>query len=440
MGMLLNLIYLLVIGCMSPWLLFRAYRTGRYRKGWAEKFLGRLAPNETEHPCIWFHAVSVGEVQLLRTLIPPLKQQFPDLPIVVTTTTNTGLELARKLFPKFSVQYAPLDFTWSIENAIRRLRPRLIAFVELELWPNWLRAAASHGIDVVLVNARMSEKSFRGYFKIRRLIRPLLQSMRWIGAQNESYAKRLISLGACPEKLSITGSMKFDGAITDRNHPEIQQRRTQFGITDQHVVLVCGSTQEPEERIAVDAFLDIAPHHPELRLVLVPRHVERCDDVWEMMRTRSPSILRRSVLRDATAGSDWRMLLVDTIGELRWFWGIANLGFVGGSFGHRGGQNMLEPAALGVSVAFGPNTWNFKDIVDQLLEAQGASVIREPGQFREWVQSMLEQPDEARRIGENARGFVARHRGAAEATIAKLTEILIEESSVSSFARRISNG
>ncbi len=424
MGILLNLLYLFAILLLSPWLVWRSFRTGRYREGWGARWLGRLEPNASKQPAIWFHAVSVGEVQLLRNIVRPLYQRYPDFHLVVTTTTRTGYALAKELFPEFSVQYAPMDFTWAVRNAMRRLQPQMIVLIELELWPNWIHIASQLGADVVLVNARLSEKSYRGYQKLRWLMKSSLRQIRWFGTQDQTYAERLVALGADPLRVVVTGSMKFDGTESDRSHPEIMKRRVQARLSDDSIVLVCGSTQEPEEEMAIHAFKILRPRYPTLRLILVPRHPERFESVAEQIAANNLRGIRRSLMNDAAVDADWEVLLVDTIGELRWFWGLADLGFVGGSFGNRGGQNMLEPAAFGVCISFGPNTWNFRDIVEQLLGARGATVLNDPSEFIPWLKHMIEHPEERRCMGDRASDFVARHRGAAERTISALCEII----------------
>ena len=420
MGWLLNIVYLIVLIAATPWMIWRSVRTGRYREGWGEKIFGLVPHRKDSEPCIWLHAVSVGEVQLLRVLVSEFEKRKPNTPIVVTTTTKTGMELARKLFAKHQVCYCPMDFTWAVRNAIKRLRPELIVLVELELWPNLIRIADRSGCAVTIVNGRLSEKSFHGYRRLRWLTSKVLSHVRWIGVQDPVYRKRFIELGASAERIIVTGSMKFDGAESNRQHPEILARRRQLQLAGNERIWVVGSTQEPEEQYAIDAFASLASHYPYLRLIVVPRHPERFEQVADVIRDSNLPWIRRSTMTDEPLNGPWRILLGDTIGELRWWWGLADIGFVGGSFGDRGGQNMIEPAGFGVAISLGPNTWNFRDIVELLKSEKAAHTLHEPAELVAWVARMVENPDEAAALGNRAKHVVGQHRGATQTTVENL--------------------
>ncbi len=420
MGWLLNIAYLLVLIAATPWMIWRSFRTGRYREGWTEKFFGLVPLRKDSEPCIWLHAVSVGEVQLLRVLVSEFEKRQPNTPIVVTTTTKTGMELARKLFAKHQVCYCPMDFTWAVRNALKRFRPELIVLVELELWPNLIRIADQAGCAVTIVNGRLSEKSFHGYRRIRWLTSKVLSHVRWVGVQDPVYRQRFMELGTSAERIVVTGSMKFDGAESNRQHPEILARRRQLQLCGNERIWVVGSTQEPEEQYAIDAFASLASHYPELRLIVVPRHPERFEQVAEWIRDSKLPWIRRSTMTDEPLNEPWRILLGDTIGELRWWWGLAEIGFVGGSFGDRGGQNMIEPAGFGVAISFGPNTWNFRDIVELLKSEEAAHTLHEPAELAAWVARMIENPDEAAALGNRAKQVVGQHRGATHTTVENL--------------------
>ncbi len=344
-----------------------------------------------------------------------------DTPLVISSTTQTGHQLASKLFAKHTVCYFPMDFSWAIKNAIERIRPKLILLAELELWPNMVRIAKNRGVKIAVVNGRLSERSFRGYGHIGWLTRNTLRRIDWIAVQDRVYGERFEKLGAIASNITITGSMKFDGAEFQREHAEVVARQQLLGLKPHHRVLVVGSTQAPEERIAIDAFGELQQEFPDLRMLIVPRHPERFDEIAEQLKASGLQWLRRSQVGNFIDADHWQVMLADSVGELRWWWGLADLGFVGGSFGNRGGQNMIEPAAYGVCTSFGPNTKNFRDIVRLLLDAQGAVVLNEPNELAVWVREMLCDPSKARKIAERGRQVARSHRGATQRTLQGLS-------------------
>ena len=304
MSWILNLIYALLLIAVSPVLLYRVIVLGKYRQGWGEKFLGRLPRRESDRECIWFHAVSVGEVLQLQTLVERMEVTHPEREIWITTTTHTGHAVACEKFPTHTVCYFPLDFSVSVKNAIRRVRPSMIVLVELELWPNFIKAASDLEISLVLVNGRISEQSFRGYRRVRFLMQSLLSRFDALAVQSETYAERLIQLGAVKERVSVTGSIKFDGVKPDRDNPQTQEFRKSFGLEADDRVFIAGSTQDPEERYALETYLALRKSFSNLRLILVPRHQERFEDVAKLVEERGLPLLRRSVIRTRTTQQD----------------------------------------------------------------------------------------------------------------------------------------
>lgn len=426
----LNCLYLLLlIGC-APYLIYAALRHGKYRDGWEAKFLGRVPCRAGDRPCLWLHAVSVGEVNLLQPLLSQLGQEHPDWECVVSTTTRTGFALARKKYAGYQVFYCPLDFSWAVHQAARRIRPRLLVLVELELWPNLIRAAREYGASVALVNGRLSDRSARGYGRIRGFVRRLLAQLDVVAVQDERYAERFRALGARPETVHVTGSIKFDGAQVDRDNPATQRLRRLWPIPGDAFVFLAGSTQEPEERMALAAFAEIVSQCAQARLILVPRHPERFDEVARLLdRSGLPWQLRSrlgepSASPPAAASPAARILLVDVVGELSAWWGVAQVGLVGGSFGSRGGQNMIEPAGYGVAVCFGPQTWNFQDVVTQLLAADAAVVVRDPHELATFVRRCLADPDAAQALGRRAQQLVLAQQGATQRTIQLLAPLV----------------
>jgi len=429
MSYVLNALYLLLLILISPWLLYAAARKGKYREGYAEKLLGRVPRRKGGNPCLWFHAVSVGEVNLLMPLLGRLQVEQPGWECVVSTTTKTGYDLARRRFPELTVFYCPLDFTWAVRRAMQRIRPDVLVLTELEIWPNLIAAAKWDGAKVAVVNGRLGERSFHGYRRLRPLLGRTFRKLDLACAQTDAYAARFRALGVPANNVTVTGSIKFDGAETERNHPATERLRRLAGIREDDPVFLAGSTQEPEESLAVDAFCSLREIHPELRLILVPRHPERFEHVAGVLQQRGVDFVRRSELEIDHASQSRResppsVLLVDAVGELAAWWGTATVGYVGGSLGTRGGQNMIEPAACGVAVCFGPRTHNFRDVVAALLAADAARVVEDGTSLTAFVRRCLSEPEFTSRLGANARQLVLGQRGATEKTVALLTQLV----------------
>ena len=435
MPYLLNIAYLLFLVCAAPWLACQALRKGKYREGFAAKLLGRVPVRRSDRPCAWFHAVSVGEVNLLVPLVARFSERYPAWECVISTTTMTGYRLAQTKFAASVVFYCPLDFTWAVRTALRRIRPSLLVLAELELWPNLITSARAAGVRVAVVNGRVSDRSFRGYGRLKFFIGRLLGRIDLIAAQNSEYADRFCRLGAAAQKVHVTGSIKFDGAQADRNNSATLKLRQLANFRDEDVVFLAGSTQEPEEQLALEAFRRLSLRFPRLRLVLVPRHPDRFDRVAELLDNSAMFWQRRSRLEQFTPDARTRIILVDRIGELGAWWGAAHIAFVGGSLGRRGGQNMIEPAAYGAAVSFGPNTQNFRDVVAMLLDAQAAVVVRNQQTLMDFVACCLEDPAFAAELGARAKSVVAEQVGATRRTLDLLASIMPAELNESSAGR-----
>lgn len=372
---------------------------------------------------IWLHAVSVGELQVIRPIVEQYERNHPDYRLCISTSTDSGMELARKLYSKHTVFFTPFDFSWAIKNCLRRLGATQLILAELEIWPNWLSIAHQRGCRVAIVNARLSESSFRGYRRIAGIMRSMLRNVDWIGCQTETYRNRFLQLGMEPSRISVTGNIKFDGATGDREHPEVQLRRKYLGLTGSQVVWLAGSTQHPEEQMVLDAYAKLRERFPQLKLVLVPRHAERFNEVADSIAKKGFACVRRSKQSSDMQSDQWQVFLGDSVGELRWWWGVADIGFVGGSFGDRGGQNMIEPCAYGVATSFGPNTKNFSDIVRLLLDADAAEQFENPDELVSWTATMIESPELRNSIAARAVEVTRQHRGAVVATWEHLADM-----------------
>jgi len=424
MAYLLNVVYCLLLLLASPLLAYAAWRKGKYREGYGQKLCGHVPLRASRQPGIWLHAVSVGEVNLLAPLLAQIAAERPECECAVSTTTKTGYELARGRYPHLSVFYCPLDFTWAVSRAMRRMRPDLLVLTELELWPNLIRAASDSGAAVAVINGRLSSRSYRGYRRLKWLLAPTFARLDAALAQNETYAGRFLQLGVPAEAIQVTGSMKFDGAQQRRDNTHTQYLRKLARFDEGAIVFLAGSTQTPEESMAIDTFLALRDRHPDLRLVLVPRHPQRFDQVAALLQRRQLRFLRRSQLEVSKNPAD--IILVDTVGELGGWWGTATIGLVGGSFGKRGGQNMIEPAAYGVATCFGPRTQNFRDVVAALLAADAAQVVSSGEELTCFVARCLEEPGFVSNLGSRAQQLVASQQGATRATYEVLSQLVLD--------------
>jgi len=425
-GWILNILYGALLLAAAPWIAYRRLRLGKDREGWRQKLLGDLPARPAGRPCLWFHAVSVGEVLLLKPVLDRLRAERGDLDIVISTTTQTGQAVAGEKYPFARLVYYPFDFTWAVDRALRRIRPDAIALVELEMWPNFIRAAHRRGIPLVLLNGRISERSFRGYARIRPVMRALLQKFTWLTVQTAEYRERLEALGAPSERVVVTGSVKYDGLQHDRANGATGLLREVFGIAPGEPVFIAGSTQAPEEELVLEAYRQLRTEQPNLRLVIVPRHRERFNEVAELIERSGMGLVRRSTAGDSVAArrATRPILLLDTLGELSACWGLADIAFVGGSLTNRGGQNMLEPAAYGAAVLFGPNTFNFRHAVELLLARDAAIVVRSGDELTSAVRTLLRDDAARLAMGSRARELVLSQQGATRRVVDLLNDVL----------------
>lgn len=426
---MLDLLYALVFLAALPWVVWRRAAGRRPVAAPWQRFTGGipLLPPPRDRCRIWLHGVSVGEVALLASLASELRQQAEaegrDIECVVSSSTTTGLDVARSRFSPELVFPCPLDFSWAVRRVLHRVQPDLLVLGELELWPQLLALTAARGVPIAVVNARMSERSFRGYRRLAWLARRMLRRLTVVIARSREDADRFAALGAAD--VVVAGSMKYDGARGERTADMVQQLAALAGITPEDVVFLAGSTQAPEEALAIEAYRKLSASQPSLRLILVPRHAERSGEIADLLATSGVAWQRRSQL--ATDGLDpaARVLLVDVTGELAAWWGTATIAFVGGSLdGKRGGQNMLEPAAYGAAVCFGPHTRNFQTEVAGLLAADAVRIVHDADQLTAFVQWALGEPAQRQAMGQRAAAAVAAGRGATPFTVSRLLALL----------------
>lgn len=434
-------IYSLLLGLgfliLLPRFLLDAFRHGKYVAGFRER-LGFLRPlTKGGRPVVWIHCVSVGETQAARPLVRGLRKRFPEHLIVISTTTLTGQNLARDVFKGdvARVFYFPFDWRWSVRRTLKAINPDAVLIIETELWPNFLRECKQQQIPVALVNGRLSEQSFRHYRLIRSFMTRILNSLTLAIMQTEADAERLGFLGMNAAKTLVAGNLKFDAGTLPKDDSSTRKFRERFNITDDSGLILAASTHTPEEVIILNGLREVMSRtHSKARLVIAPRHPERFGEVAELITASGFSWAQRTAPPDASDGQA-EVILLDSIGELDSVYPLAAIVFVGGSIAKTGGHNILEPAALGTAVITGPNTYNFRSIVDTFVKA-GAIIQLKPMSdsaaivaLADMITDLLADPTRRRELGGLAQGLVNENRGATERTLESLSPILSKASS-----------
>lgn len=408
-----------------PWLvlnlLWRGVRNRAYWRRWPERFGSGPQGLATQDDVIWVHAVSVGEVQAATALVNALRKRFPQQKILLTTFTATGSERVRANFPRDVMHcYVPYDLPGAVQLFLARVRPSLAVIMETELWPNIFHYCHALDIPIILANARMSARSARGYQRITRLISKTLTKVSAIAAQSQPDAKRLTLLGAPPERVHTTGSIKFDIRLPGSLHEEAAVLRRSWGVD--RAVWIAASTHEGEEKQILDAFDGVRQAIPQSLLVLVPRHPERFTKVTSLCHKRGYSTVLRSEQRVCEATTD--VFIGDSMGELALFYAAADVAFVGGSLVPVGGHNLLEPAALGIATVTGPFMFNFEEINRLLCDEGVVKQISNTQQLSETVVALLNDANLRYTMGEKGRRLVEQNRGALAALVDIITPFL----------------
>ncbi len=406
-----------------PYWLVKMLTTGKYRAGLAER-LGRVPARVVRRPaegCVWLHAVSVGEVLAVGKLLSELRARYPERRILISTTTAAGQKLARERHGEENVFYFPLDFAFAVRPCLRALRPSLIVLAETEFWPNFLRLAKAGGARIAVVNARISDRSYPRYRRLRFLWRRLLGNVDTFLAQSELDTQRLIDIGAPGPRVRVSGNLKFDAGVA-KDLPLVHTLRRALEAGGCDAVLVCGSTVAGEEQILIDAFRTILQSRPGAVMVLAPRHPERFDEVAGLLTASGMGFVRRTRYGPGQplAGV---VLLLDTIGELASVYALATVAFVGGSLVPRGGHNILEPAQHGVPVVVGPHTENFREIVEAFRRAHALCVVT-PDNLAAVMLELLGDPGRRAEISRKVRAIFEKESGATERTLAELEKLL----------------
>jgi len=443
MSTIFDAAYVTALILSSPYLLPKLLLSDRFRTGLTQR-LGCICNREEKMPCVWIHCASVGEIITVKTLVNSLEKEFNNWDVVISTNTTTGQGVARKYFPEKNIFYFPLDLSWVVERSLDAIRPDCVILAELEIWPNFLMALARRRVPVALLNARISEKSMKWYRVLNKVSHGFFESLtkkeNVFCARTEADAARLEAIGIAGEQISVTGNMKYDNIITSVLEDTQTRLLHLFGIKKEEKVFVCGSTHEGEEAIILRIFKRISSQYHNLRLVLAPRHIERCNDVIKLIESMGLKVIRKTLLDKGlspTADEERgrlpkeTVILVDTLGELQTIYSIADYVFVGKSLVPQGGQNMMEPAGLAKPIIVGPHTFNFHEEVPLLRNANAIKIVQDESSFFDGVIYLLEHQTEALEMGKRARLVVEEQRGATERNLKVLRENLLKERIVS---------
>jgi 3-deoxy-D-manno-octulosonic-acid transferase len=434
---LYNILFSVLFLLSTPYYFFRMWRRGSNQKDfpWKKNFTQRFGKYDsklkqaiTNRHRLWMHAVSVGEVNVSTQLIQAMETRLPNLKIIISTTTTTAMEgLQSKLPSHVSKIYYPIDRRVWVSRALGTIRPEAVVLVEAEIWPNFLWRANQMGIPIFLINARLSQKSYRGYKRFGFLFRPIFASFTGVGAQNEEDAAKLRALGCRPEAIQIVGNLKFDAAPLEEKRPlDVRTMLQQLGVAADARVIVGGSTHAGEEAILAEQFSQLRRKIPGLFLVLVPRHMERSREIGKQLEKCGIKFAYR---KEITARTQYRpgeieCLIVNTTGELKYFYEPATVVFIGKSLTAKGGQNPIEPAALGKPTVFGPNMQNFADVVRCFLAKDAAVQVRNASELEGALVDLLFDATRREQLSRNALEVVRENQGAVYRTLDMISKHL----------------
>ncbi len=425
MTIIIDIFYLLAIVLLSPKVVYRMIFHKRYRGGFDDRlgFVKRLHPDKK---CIWIHAVSVGEVNATKTIVAKLNRQMPDYEIVISSTTDTGYARAKAMYDgKIKVFYFPLDIYLAMLNAFNNIKPDICLLMELEVWPNFSHIANNIKSPVVVVNGRISDKSFPRYKLIKPAAKWMFRKVDLVLAQTDEYANRFIELGCKPEKVIVTNSLKYDTAQTSDHIDGADDLAAQLNL-GQEKLFVFGGSGPDEECIAMGVFARLKERFPDLRMAVVPRKPERFDEVANLIEQSEFTFVRYSKVKSEslTLTDKPAVILGDTMGDLKKFYSLADVVFVGRTLTAMGGSDMMEPAALGKCTIFGPHTFNFKQTVAALHAGNGAIEVQNADELFDAVQKCLTNKDFAESIAYNGKEVIKQNQGATEKTVEYIANLL----------------
>lgn len=423
MRQLYTLLFYLAVPFILLRLWWRARNAKAYTKRWRERFAHINIPLEWQHG-LWVHAVSVGEVLAAVPLVKALQQQYADLPIVLTTMTPTGSARVKANFAENVFHtYVPYDLPTVVKRFLRKVKPRALMILETELWPNILYQCKQNHIPVILANARLSQKSFNGYAKFPKLTRNMLAAITILATHAAADAERFIKLGINPEKVTVTGSIKFEISVPASILEQAQVLRNMLG--QNRSIWIAASTHQGEDKQVLAAHREVLNILPNTLLILVPRHPERFNNVYQLASKQGFSTIRRS--DGEVCLPETQVFLGDTMGELMLFFAASDLAFIGGSLVDIGGHNLLEPASLGIASITGPSYFNFADVTQILLDFQAAIQVDNSDELAQQVITLLNDSSRRAEMGERGRKVIEQNRGALAAHLALLKKLLSKD-------------
>ncbi len=416
---LYNIILLIAIIVSSPYWIVKLLFSSKWRAGFRQR-LGFNLPRQSE-PAIWLHAASVGEVKIAVALVQKIKQRRISLPVILSVITPAGFTQAQaQLAGQAVVVFAPLDLPFMVSRFIKIMNPAVLGIIETELWPNLITVAAKRRVKIILLNGRVSDKSYPAYQKYQFLFRALLQRLDYACVQTEEDQERFMALGLKEGLITVSSSVKYDLEVALEIPPETV--REKFRLQSSAVVWVAGSTREGEETILLAAYQIIKKQVPGLKLVLAPRHLERVPEIEKLLTVNKITYSLSSKIQENNASFD--CLVIDRMGELLKAYAIAEVVFVGGSLLDFGGQNILEPAALAKAVVFGPYMGNFKESAGYLLKQNAVIQVNNPEELIERVKFLLTHKEPARQMGILAQASLALKKGALVKNIEAMERLL----------------
>lgn len=427
--LLYNLLLIISSLFLVPYYLFRGLRYGKSRRGIRERlgyFTDAQLAQVKDKEVLWVHAVSVGETRAAIPLMRQLRETYPEYTLVLSNVTETGHAIAQDIKDIDLCIFFPFDLSWVTRRALKAISPKLIAIVETEIWPNFTREARNLDIPLVLVNGRLSDRSYPRYRRGKFLLKPILDSFSAFCMQSQVDTERIISLGASSDIVENTGNLKFDHGVRDTSEAQISLTKARYRIPQDSTVIVAGSTHDGEEQVLLECFSKISQKiEKPLFFVLIPRHPERKKDIPGIFKNSTLSFRFRSELTAESAEmKEGEVLVVDTLGEVLNLYSISELVFVGGSFVPVGGHNLLEASLMSKPVLFGPYVHNFKEISKKLVNAGGGLMVQDSAELQAQIIKLVSDPVRRRAMGEAGRALIAENTGATQRTLRHINRII----------------
>jgi 3-deoxy-D-manno-octulosonic-acid transferase len=426
---IIDFIYFVYIVIVTPYYLFKFLTSKYHRQGLVERFgFIRLSSDDRSKRFIWLHAASVGEIKAAEVLIEKLRELYPNYELIISNLTPAAQKLVKEKYADIKSFFFPLDLSLIVRKVLKQINPALIILIEQELWLNLIRIGNSKKIPIVLLNGRITKHSARKYRLIKPIIRRIWNKISYFCVQNKEYFERFKTLGIKADKIIITGNMKYDSFNKLYSQKDEIIYKEIFGFNQNDLVVIGGSTHNPEEELLLEAYSGLKKNINNLRLIIAPRHPFRFDEVEKLIKTKGFECLRRSTILKVnnrmSCNADSAIILLDTVGELSRVYSISDVVVVGGSFVPRGGQSILEPASLGKPVIFGPDMSNFQEIADLLIKENAAiSVIDQAGLYQQ-LNSLFKDSGILKKMGERARSIINRYQGATERNIKFINNLL----------------